>query len=276
MLPYKIKHIIIVTLILTAVLSLSAVALRWKPMTFDNPGTRRLLKTSTGNYYFYRSLPEKSMYLDIRDLTAVEIRAISKAPVKNPQFIIKSDNQRVVYDLKLIAVSDEYQIYEPIRITLPPGLTRLELICYYSSIYFRAFQPVTVQSKKPKVPSLKIIDSAGDYTLKRESHQSKYFGFNEKQSLTFQVNQGFPFTLYIRAQLKDREIPIVGLYEDGKLIKKITLSQKRTNTYSVEGIPHLTIGKREDFYAREKVMTYELKALSGHLFIAKPLIRKTK
>lgn len=272
----RIKHIIIVTLILTVVLSLSAVALRWKPMTFDNPGTRRLLKTATGNYYFYRSLPEKSMYLDIRDLTAVEIRAISKAPVKNPQFIIKSDNQRVTYDLKLIAVSDEYQIYEPIRITLPPGLTRLELICYYSNIYFRAFQPVTVQSKKPKVPSLKIIAGADDYYLEHEGKQSKYYGFNEKQNLSFQVNKGLPFTLYIRAQLKDREVPVVGLYEDGKLIKKITLSQKRTNTYSVEGIPHLTIGKREDFYAREKIMTYELKALSGHLFIAKPIIRKTK
>ncbi len=276
MLKHKIKYIVALILILSALAGLSAVALKWKPMTFDNPGTRRLLKTPTGNFYFYRSLPEKSMYLDIRDLTALEIRAISKAPVKKPQFIIKADNKRVVYDLKLIAVSEEYQVYEPIRLTLPPGLTRLELICYFSEIYFRAFQPVTVQSKKPKVPSLKIIASAGEYDIEHEGSKSRYYGVNEEKSLTFQVNQGLPFTLYMRAQLQDREVPILGLYEDGKLIKRITLSQKRTNTYTVEGIPHLTIGKREDFFAREKVMTYELKALSGHLFLVRPVIRKAK
>ena len=272
----KVKPYIALIILLTAVAGISAAALRWKPMTFDNPGTRRLLKTATGNYYFYRSLPEKSMYLDIKDLTAVEIRALSKAPVRNPQFVLVYDGGRVTYDLKLIAVSDEYQIYDPIRITLPPGLNRTELICYNSNIYFRAFQPVPVQSKKPKTPSLKIISSAGEHDLEHEASKSRYYALNDAQGFFFQVNKGLPFTLYIRAQLTDRQVPVCGLYEDGKLVKRITLSQKRTNTYYVDDLPHLTIGKREDFSARDKIVTYELKPLSGHLFIAKPVIRKTK
>lgn len=272
----KIKQSIIALIILISIISISAVALKWKPMTFDNPGTKRLLKSATGNHYYFRALPEKSMYVNVKDLTAIEIRSISKVKVSKPQLILKYDDKRVTYDLKLVAVSAEYQIYEPIRITLPPGLTRMELICYNTNIYFRAFQPVPVQNKKPKTPSLKIISHAGVYNLEHETKLAKYYGFTDTTGFSFQVNKGVPITLYVRAQLTERQLPIYGVYENGKLLRKITLSMKRTNTYTTDSIAHLTIGKRDDFSAQDKVKTYTLKALTPHLFIARAVVRKTK
>jgi len=253
-----------------------ATALKWKPMMFDNPGTKRLLKTAGGNYYYYRSLPEKSMFINIKDLSAIEIRSISKAPVKNPQLVLKYEDKRVTYDLKLIAVSDDYQVYEPLSLTLPPGLNSLELISYNSNLYFRAFQPIPVQPKKPKTPSLKIISKAGEYNLVHEVKQSKYYAFGDTLGFSFQINKGVAFTLYVRAQLTERKVPIFGLYENGKLVKKIPLSLKRTNTYTAEGLSNLTIGKRQDFSPQDKVKTYTLRALTDHLFIGRVVIRKTK
>jgi hypothetical protein len=243
---------------------------------FENPGTRRLVKSAAGNHYFYRSLPEKSMIIRVKDLSSIEIRSISKAPVSKPRFFLKYDNKRTEYDLKLLAVSEKYQVFEPIKVSLPPGLTQLEIICYEWDVYFRVYQPVAVQSKKARIPALKITAKAKDYELVGPTSKHTYYAFNDSNAFAFQVRNGMPFSLYIRAELTSRQLPKFGLYEDGKLISKYELSLKRTNSYKAEGIAHLTIGKKVDFPAKDKTKNYELRALTGHQFIARPVIRKVQ
>jgi len=255
---------------------LSQTTLKWKPVDFENPGTRRLLRTAAGNAYFYRSQPEKSMTVKVKDLTAVEIRAISKAKVNKPEFVLKYQNKRTTFNLKLTAVSESYQIYEPVRITLPPGLTQLEIISYDRDTYFRVYVPVAVQSKKAKIPSLKITAKEGVHEVAGPTAKHDYYSFNDKTALAFQVNKGRPFSLYVRAELTSKQTPVFGIYEDGKLVQRYELSTKRTSTYKTEGINHLTIGKKVDFPAQDMVKTYELRSISKHKFIARPVIRKVQ
>ncbi len=269
------KSILILSLLLIiAAVITGAAELKWKPLTFDNPGTKRLLKSNHGNYYFYRPLPEKSMIINVKDLTVIEIRAISKAAVSKPNFVLKYNNKSITYDLKLLSASADYQVYEPVRITLPPAVSKLELISYKNTIYYRAFKPLPV--KQPKTPALQIISKAGDYKLTKENKQSGYYAFNSSIPLVFQVNKGKTLSLFIRAQLTEKVIPVFGLYQDGKFIRTVALSLKRTNTYKAEGITHLTIGKRIDFPMQDKIVRYELRPVTNHLFIARPVITITK
>jgi hypothetical protein len=270
----------IVVLLFLAVLFAGATELKWKPMQFDNPGTRRLLKTSAGNYYFYRSLPESSIYLNVKDLSSVEIRSFSKVKVKRPQLTIRYKDSRETYDLRFFALYDAgdkfYDIYEPLKLTIPPGVEKLELICYDMNIYFRAFRPVQVKIKPVKIPSLQILNSGKTYELQSDSHKRAYYSFRDSEYLSFQVNKGKPFTLYVRAQLTSRQLPVCGLYEDGTLVQEVKLSNKRSVSYKAEGLINLTIGKRLDFKARDKVTKYELRPLTDNIFIARPVIRLTK
>jgi hypothetical protein len=274
----KIKLSLIVILIVLSVLSGAAVTIKWKPMPFTNPGSKRMLKSDAGNYFYFRSLPEKNMLLDVQDVTTLEIRSMSKAKVNNPNFILHYNGRKTVYRLEFKALQTsgltQYWIYEPIRITLPPNLTQLELTCYSRDIYFRAFKAVTIVPK-PKIPPLKILASAGTYELTSETTKSRYYAFNDSTALSFQVNKGRPFALYVRAELTGRDTPVFAIYKDGKLSKQIKLSTRRSNSYKVEGILNLTIGRKVEFPAEDKLARYELRPVTPHLFMAKPVILKS-
>jgi hypothetical protein len=275
MLKSRFTLIIILLLVIMSFILTGAATVKWKPLNFDNPGTKRLVKSTAGNYFFFRSLPEETLLLKVKDLSSIEIRVVSKAKVSNPDFTIYFNNTHVTYKLKLLAVSEKFQVFEPVKVDLPAGVTQAELLCYDRNIYFRAFMPVVIVPKA-KVPALKITAKSRDYMVTGPGTQHIYYGFNPSANLTFQIRKGVPFTLYIRAELTSKYKPVFELYEDGKLIGKYELSLKSTNYYTTEGIAHLTIGKKLDFPVRDKPVIYELKSQSGHLFLARPVVKKVK
>jgi hypothetical protein len=263
-------------LLLLVISSFAAASVKWKAMVFDNPGTKRLLKTDKGGIYLYRSMPEKSMFINVTGLTVIELRAIGMDKVSKPGFTIKYGNKRVNYDLKLTSVSAQYQVFEPIRLTLPPDTKQLELISYNRNLYYRAFKPETIQKKKVIVPPLKITNKAGEYSLKSPTGEHKYYALKDSVTFAFEVNKGRAFSLYIRAELTGKQVPVVGLYQDGQLVQKIPLSLKRTSTYAATGLKNLTTGKKLDFAPKAKLTKYELRPMTGHLFIVRPVIKKTR
>jgi hypothetical protein len=258
-----------------SILFVGQATVRLKALAFDNPGSRRLLKTEKSSVFYYRSLPEKSMYINATGMQAVEIRAIAKTKVDKPQLIVKVNGKKTVYDLKFLSASVEYQIYEPIRLSLAPGTKQVELISYNRNIYYRAFNIVTIPPKV-KTPALKILSRNVEYILASQSHKEKYYGVKVTAPLSFQVNKNKAFSLYVRAQLTEKQVPVFDLYKDGKLIDKVTLSLKRTKSYNIVGIEHLTIGKKLDFPAQTSIAKYELRPVTDHLFIARPVIKLQK
>jgi len=262
--------------LLCALILSGATAIRWKPMTFINPGTKRLLKGEKSNVYYYRSLPEKSMLIDVSGLSVIEIRAIGVDKISKPHFTIKYKDSRVQYDLMLQSVSAQYQVFEPVRLTLPPDLKQLELISYNRNIYYRAFQPIAPPKKKTPVPPLKILSKAGEYNLMSPTGEHKYYAIKDSLIFSFQLNKGKAATVYVRAQLTGKQVPKLALYQDGVLLNQIHLSLKRTALYKAEGLTNLTIGKRIDLPAKDKVTKYEIRPLSTHLFIARPVLKKTR
>lgn len=263
-------------LILLIISSFAAASVKWKAMMFDNPGTKRFLKTDKGGIYFFRSLPEKSMFINTTGLTVIELKAIGTDKVNKPGFTIKYGDKRVNYDLKLQSVSAQYQVFEPIRLTLPPDTKQLELISYNRNLYYRAFKPETIQKKKVVVPPLKIISKAGEYNLKSPTGEHKYYAAKDSLIFAFNINKGRAFSLYIRAELTGKQVPVVGLYQDGQLVQKIPLTLKRTGTYASTGLMNLTTGKKMDFAPKNKLIRYELRPITGHLFLARPVIKKTR
>jgi hypothetical protein len=275
MYKYKKSTLTILILIIVAVAINGAVVLKWKPMLFENPGSKRLVKDSTGSYYFFRSQPEKTLLVNVKDLNSIEIRVVSKAKISNPQFSLIYENKQFKYDLKLLSVSEKFQVFAPVKVTLPAGLTQVELLCFDRNIYFRAFMPIEVKPKI-RIPALKITSRTKEYDIAGPAASHKYYAFTESTAFAFQIRQGVAYTLYVRAQLTSKDKPVFGLYEDGKLVGKYEFPIRSTNTYKMDGVIHLTIGKKLDFPAQNKLTRYELKALSGHMFIARPVIRKVK
>lgn len=275
MMRYKVKTILTLLAIALSLLLMGQANVRWKAMTFDNPGSKRLLKTDKSSVYYYRTLPEKGMLLNVADTKAIEIRAFAKDKTSKPQFVLKYNDKRTVYDLKFFSASVNYRIFEPVRITLMPGVKQVELICYDRNTYFRAFKPVTIQ-KKTVTPPLKIINSAGSVMLSGSTSKKQYYTFKENVPFSFQINKGKAFELYVRAQMTEKKVPVFGLYKNGELVQKVSLSMKRTKSYTSEGVTHYTIGKKMEFPALDKIAVYELRAMTDNLFIGRPVIKKTK
>jgi len=257
-----------------AFLSLAQTNLKWKPLPFINPGTKRALKTEKSAIYFYRSLPEKTMSLSVKDLTVVEVRAIGRDKPARTQFTLSSEGKKSTYDLKQLAVSTQYIVYEPIRITLNPGVQNLELLSYDRNIYYRVFYPVEPVKKKVKPIPLKIISYAGTAKLLANSHNHLYYTFNAQKQLSFTITKGRKADLYIRAELTKKELPVLEISRNGEPYLKLELTLKRTKTYKTEGIEHLTIGKKVELPVQTANTTYELKGITSHTFLARPVILK--
>ncbi len=271
------RYAIILTLIIaitcSAVLAFSQNTQRWKPLSFDNPGTRKVLKTEQGSYYYYRSLPEKTMTLNTQELVIIEVRALSTKKLSKPQFTIIHEKTKKTYELKVASVTELYTIYEPMRITLAPEMKKVELLCYERELYFRAFFPVQVQKKKP-TPAFVILKHEGEVKLANNSHANTYYKFSAEKPLTFQVNKNQDLTIFIRAHLIEKDLPVLEIYKNGELLDKIPLSLKRTKTYSVKEMTHLTIGKKLTFPADDAKAVYELRPVTKQTFIARPLVHK--
>lgn len=272
-----IKSLLSLLLIVFVCSITGAATLKWKALPFGNPGSKRVLKTEQGSYFYYRSLPEKNMLLSTKDIATVEIRSFSKVKADKAEFILHMSGKKIAYSPKFNEIrtmgDNKYYTFEPVRIVLPPKTDKLELTCYDRNVYFRAFQVITI-TPKPKVPALKILSQPKVYTLASDKTSKPYYAFRDKDYLRFQINKGKTMSLYLRAELINKEIPVFALYKDGQYIQQIQLPVKRTKTYKVEGILNLTIGKRVDFPAISKIAVYELRPVTDHLFLARPIILK--
>ncbi len=244
------------------------------PMTFDNPGTKRLLKSEAGNYYFYRSLPEKTMQLNVKNLDKIEVRAFSTKSIAKPKVIVIIGKQKTSYDLILDKTLNKYTLYQSISVAVPKGTESIEILCYDRSIYLRSFYTVAPKPKPVKLPNLKILAHGGMMSLAYEKKASSYYTCDSEHQMKFEVNNKRNAIMYVRAKLTDRSIPTFDLYQDGKMIKRYQLPTKRTSKYKVAGITHLSTGMRIDLPANSGSSVFELKSISGHLILVKPVIKK--
>jgi len=89
------KHFISVLLIILGInLLLAQTVNRYKVLPFDNPGTKLLLKTEAGNYYYYRGLPERPLILNTTGVEKIELRSFSKEAVRKPEIVTIINKQR--------------------------------------------------------------------------------------------------------------------------------------------------------------------------------------
>ncbi|MDZ4182694.1 MAG: hypothetical protein U1B83_07455 [Candidatus Cloacimonadaceae bacterium] len=269
--------------LITLILLILAVASIWaqskpKVMSFDNPGNRRILKNEDGSFYYYRSLPEKSMRLNVNGIDKVELRSFAIEAIKKPQVIIIIDKQRSTYDLSLKSRLNGYYIYDPVSITIPAGTKSIEVLCYNRSIYFRGFFSVAPKPKpvKVKIPNLVVNDHGGIMEMTHNSTSSEYYTFTPSQPLKFRLNNQRDAVVYVRVRLLDRSVPVFELYQDGKLIDTIEFSLKRSSQYKVHGITHLSVGKKIELPKNSSSSDFELRAQSDHMFLARPVLLKAK
>lgn len=269
----KKKHILILLMLALVVLSAPASeAIRYKPLEFVNPGNRRLLRSDAGNFYFYRSLPEKSMSLTVNGMESLQIRTVSTEQVRKPRVIVIVNRQRTTYDLKQSAKSGNLYVYEPIDIAINGKPEKIEILCYDSQIYFRVFERIVPKPRPQLLPTLQVLEHGGIMLLSHNSHSSEYYSFEPGQILRFNVNNKRTAVIYVRARLTDRSIPVFDLYRNNELVERIELSTARTGKYTVAGITHLTVGRKIELIEQDGNAQYTLRPVSEHLFIARPVI----
>ena len=270
------KKLLILTAVLALALGLSAQA-KPKVLTFNNPGSRRLLKTEQGNYYYYRALPEKSMTVNSKGIKTIELKSFAVEALKRPQVIVKIGKQSTTYDLSLAARLNGFYQYQPVMISIPNGIDTIDVLCYSRSVYFRPFytpapKPKAKAKARSKQPNMLITEHAGAIKISHNSTLSDYYSFNSKQDLRFTINNGRAGIAYTRVRLLDRSIPSFELYHNGKLVQTYEFSLKRTTQYKIAGITSLSVSKKINLDQGNG--EYVLKAKSNHLFFARPLILK--
>jgi len=266
----------LITIIALCLAFLSAWA-KMKPLTFDNPGNRRLLKTETDSYYYFRAKPEKSMTLNVEGKSAIELRSFAIAKLNKPKVISIIGKQSTTYDLVLQERLEGFYLYQPVAIPIPKGTKSIEILCYDRSVYFRPFFTVPVKPAKPaKLPNLQMKAHGGLLRVTHNSTGSDYYVFNPSQSLKFDLNNGRDAVVYVRARLLDRSLPVFELWRNGQKLQDHEFSLRRTTKYKATGIDHLSTGLKLVLPPNEGTASYELRAVSDHLFIAKPLLLKRK
>lgn len=273
----KKHYFILLILVLIGGQIFAQAAERYRPMTFSNPGNRRLLKTEAGNYYYFRSLPEKTMLLDVSGLTSIQVRSFAIEPLKKPQVVTIINKKRTTIDLQLDSRLNGFYLYKPVDVQIPAGVDSIELLCYERSIYFRSFYVLKPKPKAPKPvknPNLIMREHSGIVMLQHSNDNSEYYSFNSNSNLKFELNNQRNAIVYVRARLTDRSIPIFSLYKDGQKIDTKEFTLKRTTTYKAAGITHLSTGLKLELPVNAGTSTFELKSDSGHLFIAKPVLLK--
>jgi hypothetical protein len=264
-------------LILIAAISLAGVSAKIKPLNFANPGNKRLMKTETENYYYYRSLPEKALELNVTGISALEIRSFAIEDLRKPQFTVTINKAKTVYNLVLKQRLDGYYVFEPVKVTLPAGTKSVELLCYERSIYFRSFYDYVAPAKpKEKKPDNLVIKAHGGIlSVTHNGSDSDYYIFNPTQSFKFTVNNKRNAEIYVRARILDRTLPVFELYRNGQLVQQYEFTLKRTTKYKAVGIDFLSIGMKLDLPRSDGPVEYELRAKSEHLFLARPIILKS-
>ena len=272
---YKIALVTLILAALVVLPLLAQAAFHYKPLAFDNPGTKRVLKSAAKGVFFFRSLPEKNLSLNVKDLATVEIRAIAKKKLSKPEFTLTNGKINTTYSLKLLAFSTEYQIYEPISLNLPKGSQTLEITCYDNNIYFRAYSVTPIKKKLPKL-ALTIGKNTGKVILTKDSEKKEYYTFDKGTPFTFDVTKGHNAEVFLRAQLNKKVAPVVDVYRDGALLSRITLELKRSKTYTCATLLHLTTGKKISLPASNANAHYELRPVTDQVFIARPVILKSK
>lgn len=266
------KKLLILTTLLLLALGLAAQS-RPKALTFNNPGSRRLLKTDKGNFYYYRSLPEKSMTVNCKGIKTIELRSFAVEALRRPQVIITFGKTKQTYDLIPSDRLNGFQLYQPLFIPVPEGATGMDVLCYSRSVYLRPFYtPAPKPKPKTKQPNLLITEHAGAIKITHNSTSSDYYSFNSKQALRFTLSNNRSGIAYVRARLLDRSTPEIELYHNGKLVQTYEFSLKRTTQYKAAGVNSLSVSKKIDLDRGNG--EYELRAKSNHLFFARPLILK--
>jgi len=168
------KHIISVLLIILGInLLFSQAVNRYKVLPFDNPGTKRLLQTEAGNYYYYRSLPERALILNTTGVEKIELRSFSKEAIRKPEIVTVINKEQKTYPLSLKEKKGDYYIYQPIIIDIPENTKDIQIICYDRSTYMRAFS--VLPPKQPtatKQPNIVIKAHSGTVSVQHNSSNS--------------------------------------------------------------------------------------------------------
>ncbi len=263
-------------LVLTCFAAVIAFPAKVKPLSFQNPGNRRLLKTEQGNYWYYRSLPEKSMILNVEGISTIQLRAFGLQELRKPQVITIIGRQNKTWDLSLQQRLDGLYLYREISIPIPAGTKTLEVLCYERGIYFRPFYNLehTPKPKTAKPANLAIGAHGGVITISHNGTDSPYYVFNSAQGLKFTVNNGREAMIYVRARLLDRSLPVFALYRNGELLGTHEFTLRRSTKYKAAGVDHLTTGLKLELPSNSGTAQYELRAQSDHLFFARPLLLK--
>ncbi|HRX76271.1 MAG: hypothetical protein PHU99_09670 [Candidatus Cloacimonetes bacterium] len=270
------KQIVIIFAILLMAGNVIAQTVRTRIMSFENPGNRRILKTEDYSHWYYRSLPERTMRLNVEGVERIQMRSFGIEALRNPQFHVLIGQDKYSYDLKLNHRLEGYYMYETVEFDIPENTRSIEILCYPRSIYMRAFQMITIQPKPKKVviPNMELKAHAGMIDVAHNSTSSEYYTFNSTQSLKFKLNNGRDGIVYVRARLTDRSLPKFALYKDGEKVESFEFSLSRSAKFKATGVRYLTIGKKLDLPLNDSSSEYELKAESDHLFMARPLILK--
>lgn len=256
--------------------ALSALAAKVKPLSFTDPGNRRLLKTDAGNHWYYRSLPERSMTLGVEGISAIQLRSFGLDNLRKPQVTTIIGKEKKTWDLSLEQRLNGYYIYRELSIPIPAGTKSIELLCYERSIYFRAFHTVkTAPKPKPAKPAnLAIKAHGGVITVSHNGTDSPYYVFNSSQGMKFTLNNGRSAILYVRARLLDRSLPAFQIYRNGVLLDTKEFTLRRSTKYKAVGVEHLTTGMKIELAGQSGPAEYELRAVSDHMFFARPVLRK--
>lgn len=268
------------TLVILAVLAClglfgAASGIRYKALNFENPGSRRLLKNAAGNFYYYRSLPERTLILNTTGITKLELRSFAIEKLSKPELYTIINKTRKAYPLELETTDGAYQIYKPILIDIPATCTNIEILCYSRSVYLRAFNVIPPKPPKPvKLKNLELKAHGGALNLQHNGSTSEYYSLLPSSPLKFTLNNGRDAVVYVRPRLLDRTIPKLEVYHNGNLVDTIEFTIKRTTKYRVQGIKNLGIGVKITLPDNTGSSDYELRPLTDHLFIGKPVLLK--
>lgn len=266
-------------LLLVIALCLSAKTIvKWKSIPVSKFKSRRAITfDAKTKIYYYRPIRFEKMPVDVKGLTAVQIRTVSKTKDNEIKFTVYIDGKAKECLAKFKTNDTNYSYFETIELPLPPNTKELSIYTRNPNAYFRTFgKTVKIIKERPKSITLKADSYKRIVNLINSKNRKEYYVADNNNSIRYKTRYNGDIVSWFRfLPLANRSSAKVEIYVNNSLRDTYIFKHKLSGQYKVNGLK-VSVGKKVVVKDLKKNDMVEIRVLSNHEVINHSYLKTKK
>ncbi len=238
------KKLIILSLLITVLLPLFAYdKVIYRAKDFSSHGTRRLVEVKGRKVFYYRSVRGEDLVLRKPASGEYTLKSVSKAQDLSLDLDVIIDGTPTPVHLTQLGFNNKYTFFNEYKLNIPRGVDEVRIRTMNRNAYFRFFKKAVLHLSEDPI-AVKPTKSLKKVVVKSSKASSDYYMADEGNEIVFSVDGRFDAYFFVRSAIEENVKPAFDIYQNGELIKTVSIDLKRSGKFSCDGYECLSIGKR--------------------------------